>query len=153
MLGRMSSSPLPTAAAALREFVHLSGALRAQALVDHDPPAVVGCARLGAIEIAVGDDALSFAHGEELPEPPELGDVRQLPPFEVDPATGQVTGTIGGLHHLTDAVGRLASALGGASAAVVEFETTTPGLPLAISARAGEPVVVLIGDEVYDLAD
>ena len=138
------------AAGALREFMHRSGALRVQALVDGSPPGVVAVSRLGPIELLVGAEETELDHGAALPAPPDLGDIRQLPPFAVDPEQGEVTGTIGGLDHLADATLRLAEALGGASAAVVELETTTPDLPLVLSARAGEPVLVTLGDESFE---
>ena len=37
------------------------------------------------------------------------------------------------------------------AAVVVELETTTPDLPLVLSARAGEPVLVTLGDDSYEL--
>lgn len=151
----MTEPILDLAAAALREFVHRSGALRAQALLDggtDGPAALVSCSRLGPIEVIVGDRELDLPHGVELDAaPPDLGDVRQMPPFDVDAARGEVTGTIGGLQHLGDAVARLAAAIGGRTVAVVEFETTTPNAPLALSARSGEPVVVTIGEETFEL--
>jgi hypothetical protein len=151
----MPGSDLDRAATALREFVHRSGALRAQALVDRgpdEPPAVVSCSRLGPIEVEIGDRAIELPHGIELEaEPPDLGDVRQMPPFEVDPERGEVAGVLGGLEHLAAAVMRLATVFGNRSAAVVEFETTTPGLPLVLSARPGEPMVVTLDDETFEL--
>ena len=151
----MPEPALDRAAAALREFLHRSGALRAQALVDagpDSPPALVACSRLGPIEVVVGDRELELPHGIELDaEPPDLGDVRQMPPFEISIERGEVTGTIGGLQHLAAAVSRLAEAIGGRTVAVVEFETTSADVPLALSARHGEAVVVTLGDETYEL--
>jgi hypothetical protein len=147
----MPTPEVQRAAAALREFVHRSGALRAQALLDSQPPALVACTLLGPIEIVVGEAVQELSHGAELGDAPDLGDVRRLPPFAVDADGGEVIGTIGGLEHLADAVARLAELLGGRSVAVAEFETTTPGMPLALSARTGEPVVVAIGEETFDL--
>lgn len=146
---------LDLAAAALREFVHRSGALRVQALVDAGtggPPALVVCSRMGPIVVVVGDRELELAHDAELDaDAPDLGDVRQMPPFEVDVDRGEVAGTIGGLQHLAAAVSRLAAAIGGRTVAVAEFETTSPEVPLALSARSGEAVVVTLGDQTYEL--
>lgn len=145
------SSPFLHAASALRHFVHLSGALVARGLVDGEPSGTVAVSRLGAIEIAVGQDQAILSHGAPLPDPPDLGEVRRLAAFTVDAETGEVTGTIGGLEHLGDAVVRLAAALGGRSVAVVELETTTAGLPLVLSGRIGEPVLVTIGEAEFEL--
>ena len=151
----MAGDPLDAAAAAVREFVHRTGALRAQALVEQAPgaaPAVVSCTRLGPLEIVVGDRAIELAHDAPLiAEPPDLGDLRPLPPFEVDPLRAEVTGVIGGVDTLAEAVQRVAAALGARGAVVVELETTTPDLPLVISARVGEPVLITLGDDSYEL--
>jgi hypothetical protein len=151
----MPEPALDRAVAALREFLHRSGALRAQALIDagpDSPPALVACSRLGPIEIVIGDRELELPHGMELDaEPPDLGDVRQMPPFQISIERGEVTGTIGGLQHLAAAVSRLAEAIGGRTVAVVEFETTSADVPLALSARSGEAVVVTLGEETYEL--
>lgn len=147
---------LDGAVAALREFVHRSGALRAVGLVDREPgegPAVVECGRLAVIEVDYGDRLVHLPHGIELDVPvPPLPEVRQLPPFDADTATGEVTGTIGGLDHLVAGVLGLADALGGRNVAMAVFETTRPEAPLAITARAGgeDPVVIAIGDDPAD---
>jgi hypothetical protein len=153
-----SVGALDVAAATLREFLHRSGALRAVGLVDRGPgegPAVVDCARLEAIEVDLGDRIVHLPHGVPLDvELPPLPDVRQLPPFTVDGATGEVAGTVGGLDHLALGVRGLADALGGRNVAMAVFETSDPRTPLAITARAGgtEPVVVAIGEDQFELA-
>jgi hypothetical protein len=151
-----SVGALDAAVAALREFVHRSGALRAVGLVDRDPgegPAVVECGRLAVIEVDYGDRVVHLPHGIELDVPaPALPDVRQLPPFDVDPATGEVTGTVGGLDHLVAGVCGLAEALGGRNVAMAVFETTRAEAPLAITARAGGGggVIIAIGEDPAD---
>jgi len=152
-----SVGPLDGAAAALREFVHRSGALRVVGLIDREPgegPVVVECGRLAPIEVDFGDRIVHLPHGIELDAPiPLLPDVRQLPPFDVDAATGEVAGTIGGLEHLVFGVRGLADALGGRNVAMAVFETTDADTPLAITARAGgtEPAVITIGDDQFEL--
>ncbi|MCW2992402.1 MAG: hypothetical protein JWM73_2996 [Solirubrobacterales bacterium] len=151
----MSSPAVDTACAALRSFVHLSGALRAQALVpsaDGRPPAVVSCVRLGPLEIVIGDRSVELPHDVELDAPaPDLGALRPMPPFEVSPERGEVAGMIGGLDMLGEAVLKIAAAIGPQAAVVVEMESTTPDVPLVVSARAGEPLLVTLGDETFDL--
>src|SRR4051812_13258722 len=112
----MSTPPIDSAVVALRSFVHLSGALRAQAVVPDDDggqPALVSCTRLGPIEVVAGGRAIELPHDVEIEAAaPDLGDLRPLPPFEVSAERGEVAGTIGGMAVLTGAVRAIAAALG-----------------------------------------
>ena len=147
----MSSPGLDTAVVALRSFVHLSGALRAQAVVAGADPALVSCTRLGPIEVLTGDEAIALPHDAEVDAPaPDLGDLRALPPFEVSAERGEVAGMIGGLDMVLDAMRAIATAIGPDTAIVVELETTTPGLPLGVSVRGTETLVVL-GEDEFEL--
>jgi hypothetical protein len=143
------------ACAALRAFVHRSGALRAQALVpqgEGEPAAVVSCVRLGPLEVAVGERSVELPHDVELRAPaPDLGELRPMPPFEVSPERGEVAGIIGGMDLLGEAVMRVAESIGPPAAVVAEMDSTTPGLPLVVSARAGEPLLVTLGEETFEL--
>lgn len=151
----MPASALDAAAAALRDFVHRSGALRAQALVEISPgeaPAIVSCTRLGPLEIVAGGRTVHLDHDAPVaPSPVDLDDLRPLPPFEVDAQLAEIAGVVGGLDLIADAVRRVADALGPRAAVVVELPTTSPALELALSARAGEPVLVTIGEDSYEL--
>jgi hypothetical protein len=152
----MSSSRIDTAVAALRSFVHLSGALRAQALLpagDGVQAALVSCTRLGPLEVIVGERAVELPHDVAIDAaPPDLGDLRPLPPFEVSAERGEVAGMIGGVDMLADALRSIAVALGPLAAVVVELDTTTPGLPLVLSARGDEPMLATLGEESFELA-
>ncbi len=148
---------LDEAVALLREFVHVSGAIRAVGVIDRDVgegPAVVDCERFAPIEVDLGDRLVQLPHGVDLAvPPPALPQIRQLPPFEVDASSGEVAGVLGGLEHLSEAVGALADLLGGRNVAMAVFETDDPQTPLSITARAGgrEPVVIALGDEAFEL--
>jgi len=152
-----SVGPLDEVVVLLREFLHRSGAVRAVAVVDQAPglgPAVVDCGRLQPIVVDLGERTVYLPHALELDAAaPELPPIRQLPPFEVDLAEGQVTSPIGGLQHLADATRALAAALGGRNVAMAQFATTDPEHPLALTARAdgSEPLVVALGDEEFEL--
>lgn len=148
----MLGSGVEAVAVLLREFIHRSGALRAVAVVDALGGAIVDCARLSPIEVTIGDTTEELPHdvvagGDALPVPA----VRQFPPFEVDPESGEIAGALGGVEHLAAAVREVAGTLGGRSVALAQFETTTPGVPLSISARPGEPMVVAIGEDEYEM--
>jgi hypothetical protein len=152
-----SVGPLDAVVVALREFLHRSGAVRAVAVVDREPgegPAVVDCGRLAPIEVDFGDRIVHLPHSIELDaETPALPEVRLMPPFEVDPAGGEIAAPVGGVAHLAGAVRELAAVLGGRNVAMVQFATNDPEAPLAITARAdgSEPIVLAIGDEEFPM--
>lgn len=142
----------------LREFLHHSGAVRAVAVVDQAPgegPALVDCARLAPIEVTAGGHTVQLPHSIELDVDAPAGvgaiQVRQLPRFEVRAAEGEVAAPLGGLEHYAQAVRELAAALGGRNVAMVTFETSDPAAPLSITARAGDPIVLSLGAEEYEM--
>jgi hypothetical protein len=147
--------PLDVTVAALREFLHRSGAIRVAAIVDLAPgegPALIDVARLEPTEVAMGGQVVHMPHAIELDvEVPELPDVKQLPPFEVRPEEGEVAGPLGGMEHYGRAVRGLAELLGGRNVAMVQFETNDPDAPLGITARTGDPVVISIGEDEYEM--
>jgi len=79
--------------------------------------------------------------------------VRELPPFEVDAVRAEITAPLGGVEHHARAVRELAEAFPGHSVVSVQFATTDPLLPLTIAARAGDPLVLALGeDEQFEMA-
>jgi PHD/YefM family antitoxin component YafN of YafNO toxin-antitoxin module len=64
-----------------------------------------------------------------------------------------VTGTLGGLDMLADAMREVSALLGGRSVAIAQYQTSTPDVPLTVSARGSEPVVVTLGEEEWELPD
>jgi hypothetical protein len=111
--------------------------------------------RLAPVEVRIGDRIVHLPHAIDLDAEPLSGALalRQLPPFEVDPTTGEVVGTLGGLDMLADATRGVAELLGGRSVAIAQYQTTTPEVPLTVTARIGEPVLVTIGDEEWEMPD
>lgn len=91
-------------------------------------------------------------HGEEpdvaMPATPELG---PYPPFVIDPTDGTVTGMIGALSGLAEALTRLASSMGEGVVIGCDLKTTSADSPLGIAARAGDPVIALLGDDAYEI--
>ena len=151
----MTAAPVDAVAATLRDFVARAGALRAVALLDRgrdSDPLVVECAADGAVEADEAGKVRRLPPAADA-APLAVPHVHRLPPMDVDAGSGEVTGTIGGLQHLATAVGELAGALGGRSVATVQFATTDPDTPLAVSARAGEAPVVALGDRTFTLPD
>jgi len=137
----------------LREFLHRSGAIRAIAAVWlDDGDAVIHVERLEPIVVALGGRVVQMPHALELDAAVlVVPEVAQLPPFDVDPATGEVGSPLGGLEHYAIAVRHLAQLLGQRSVALVTWESTTPDVPLSISARSGEAtLVVVLGEEQFE---
>lgn len=62
-----------------------------------------------------------------------------------------MAGLLGGLELLGRAIRDLAGLLPGRSVVAADYETTDPQTPLGVAGRAGEALVVLIGDEEYGL--
>ena len=72
-------------------------------------------------------------------------------PIEIDAGEGTVSAPIGAVNALADAVGALAETLGGRSVALAFFQTTDDDVPLGIAARTGEPVLLTLGEEQFEL--
>jgi len=134
-------------------LLHRSGALRVSIALDATAPAIVECERFGAVVVRDEQAEVQLPHdaGAGAALPADLPLIRQLPPFEVDPDSGEVAGVLGGLEMLARAVRELAGLLPGASVVAAEFETTDPEHALGLAGRAGEPVVVLLGDHEFEL--
>jgi len=133
-------------AALLLAYVRASGALRASALID---AGTVDADADGSVALEPADSPIS----EPLePGPPAtLGfEVRSMPPFRVAEATGEVSAPFGALEHVADGVAALARAIGEQSVVLVEYPTDDE-TPFAISAREGEGIVVVIGEDSYRL--
>ena len=65
-------------------------------------------------------------------------------------ATGEVSAPFGALEQVADGVAALARAIGGDSVVLVEFPTDDE-TPFAVSAREGEGIVVVVGEDSYRL--
>lgn len=140
------------AVALARELLHRTAALRVRIALDRPEPAIVECERLRAIVVRGVDETIELAHdaaGDLVL--PELPFMRRLPAFDVGPDDGRVAGVIGGLEMLGSAVRDIAALLPGASVVAADYETSDPARPLGLAGRAGEPVVVLLGDDEFAL--
>ena len=89
-----SAGELDNVVAALREFIHRSGALRVVAVT---PDSMVDCPRLAPIEVTTQGATVALPHAIELdvPDPIDVPSVVQPPPFEVDPGALEVRSPIG----------------------------------------------------------
>jgi hypothetical protein len=151
----LSAGDLDVHIVALREFLHRASALEVQAVVDRGddrPAALITCGRMQPIEVVEGERVVHLPHTAELePDPPALPGVPRLPPIEIDPDEGTVSAPLGAIGALSDAVEALAATLGGRSVALAFFQTTDDELPMGIAARPGEPVVLTLGEEQFQL--
>lgn len=141
-------------------LVHHAAALRARILLpetETEPATIVELERHGPLLIERPTGTVEIPHSElphdsepdvPLPATPELG---PFPPFEIDPETGTVAGMIGALPGIAVALRALAAAIGDGAVVACDFTSTMPELPLGVVARAGDPVVVVIGDDTYEI--
>lgn len=151
--GDPAAASEPELAIALaRELLHGTGALRVSIALDGPHPAIVECERLRAIVVRDAGGTRELAHDAAgdlaLPELPFM---RRLPAFDVDAAEGRVAGALGGLEMFGRVVRDLAALLPGASIVAADYETSDPDSPLGIAGRAGEPLVVLLGEHEFTL--
>ena len=141
-------------AATLRAFVHEAGALEVTLLLDQGaemPPLVVECPAVGPLLLAEGEQVVQLDADRLAAEPLPPPAVRALPPFEVDAVREQITAPLGGVEHQARAVRELAEAFPGRSVLSVRFATTDIETPLTIAARTGDPVVLALGEETFEL--
>jgi len=138
-----------TAAATLLAYVRASGALGATAVVE---PGTVDVDADGSASLERHESPLAEPLDAESAAPLGLGvAVRALPPFQVDAEAGEGTGAMGALEHLAEGVRALAAALGGQSVALVRFPATDGETDFALAAREGEGLIVVIGDDQYQM--
>jgi hypothetical protein len=148
------------AIATVLRLVHEAAVLRARVLLPETVDAEATMVTLephGPLLIERAEGIVEVPHGElphgsepdvAMPDTPELG---PYPPFVIDEATGTVTGMIGALGGLGDALTRMSAAMGDGTLVACDLKTTRPDTPLGVAARAGEPVVALLGDDVYEI--
>lgn len=154
----LSVGELDPVVVALREFLHRAGALLVEAVVDRGPaaePATVACGRNTPVEVVEGERLVHLPHAVELDlagrAPIAVPDVHQLPPIEVDPDALTLTGPLGGVQHVAEALAGLAAALGGRSVVIAYLPTLGVDEPLGVAARPGETALLTLGDEQFAL--
>lgn len=138
----------------LRAFVHAAGALEATLLLDQGaetPPLAVACTAVGPVLLAEGEQVVQLDPDRLAAEPLRLPAVRALPPFGVDAVRAEITSPLGGVEHHARAVRELAEAFPGRSVLTVELATTDPETPLTLAARTGEPMVLALGEQQFEL--
>jgi hypothetical protein len=142
--------------ATLRDFTDRSGALRVRVLLDrgeeHEPP-LLECEPGQPLTIEQGEEAFVVppaALDGVSPLSVEAPSPVPATALDVDPVLGQVSAPIGAVDMLVAGVRDLARVLGGRTVALAEFATRS-GDELSIAARPGEPAVLAVGDQEFEL--
>jgi hypothetical protein len=138
----------------LRAFAAACGAAAVVLLLDQGegaPPLVVECPAEGAVQVSEGEAVVQLDASRLAAAPLPLPEVRALPPFEVDALRAQITAPLGGVEHLARAVRSLADAFPGRSVLTATFATSDPDTPLHLAARSGDPMVLALGEEQFEM--
>lgn len=141
--------------ATIRGFVQAAAAANAVLLLDqgqHVAPLVVDCPPAGPVTLSEGEDAVQLDPDRLAAQPFPLPDVRPLPPFDVDAVRAEIASPLGGVELLARAVRELAERFPGRTVLTVSFATTDPETPLHIAARPGDPLVLVLGEEPFEMA-
>lgn len=141
--------------ATLRAFVGAAGADALILLLDQGeraPPLLVECPAEGPALLSEGEQRVQLDADRLAAEPLWVPDVRPLPPFEVDALRAEITSPLGGVEAHARAVRELAERFPGRSVVTATFATTDPGTPLHLAARSGDPMVLALGEEQFEMA-
>jgi hypothetical protein len=145
------------AVATVRAFTARSGAGRVVLVLDTGDPAdavMVDCGADGAVALTEGEAVHAIPAAMTVPGVArELPELRPAPAsaLSLDPVTGELAAPIGAIHHLADGVLALARAFGGRTVATADFATRDPELAITLAAREGEPTVLAVGEEPFEL--
>jgi len=144
--------------ATVRAFGERSAAEQVLVLIDQGegaPPAMIEW-RPG-VPLELTDAGITWEVPDEIGAgvpPLPLPEVRAAAPasaLRIDAEAGSVEGPVGAVAALCDAVRGLAEAFGGLSVASADWPTATASRPFTIAARPGEPAVLGVGDELFEL--
>ncbi|HST43475.1 MAG TPA: hypothetical protein VLK58_28370 [Conexibacter sp.] len=151
----------------LRAFAQAAGAEAAILLLDRGDggqPFVVEAPADGPVVLAEGEHVVELDPARLAADPLPLPPVRAYGPFEVgglrralagfaapDAVNGELAPPDEGLTQLARAVCQLVAVFPGRSVLTATFPTTDPDLPLHLAARAGDPLVLALGERQFEL--
>lgn len=148
----MDTGELTAWAAVAAQLRARAGAERVVLLLDTGAiPALIDCD--ATVEVTVGDD-VGTLDGEAVAaaDPPIVVPNAVAPPsLQVSADRDEVIAPMGVVAGLAVAVRELAAGLPGASVATVQWDAGDPAAPFSITARAGEPLVLGIGEQAYPM--
>lgn len=142
-------------AVAAAEFRIAAGAERVVLLLDTaGEPTLLDCDRESGVEVVVGERAATLS-AADLNAEPAIATPEVEPPaaLEVRAERDEVVAPMGAIANLAVAVRELAGALPGASVATAQWPGVDPVAPFSITARAGEPLVLGIGEQAYTMGE
>ncbi len=146
-----------TAMATVVAFARGSGAQQVLVLADRGDDATPTLLEWRAGEpLELTDEGLTWEVPDELAEggvPLPLPPLRPVPAsaLRVDIEAGTVEGPPGAVLLLAEEVRALAEAFGGLSVASADWATAESGPAFTIAARPGEPPVLGVGDELFEM--
>jgi hypothetical protein len=141
--------------ATIRAFVRAADAVAAVLLLDQGsavPPLVVECPAVGAVRLGEGEDTVQVDADRLAATPLELPAVRPPGTLAVDALRAEIASPLGAVEEAARAVRELAERFPGRSVLTVTFATTDEETPLHLAARPGEPMVLVLGDEPFEMA-
>jgi hypothetical protein len=145
-----------TAIATVLLFAERSGAVRVAALLDTGAGSegtLVEAEKGGPVIVTAGGEAYEIPLSALAHVPPRpLDPPRPVPSsaWRFDPQLGEVSAPIGAVAMLGLGVLELARVLGGRTVATADF-AMADGEPVTIAARLGEPLLLAVGDEQFEL--
>lgn len=144
--------------ATVRAFAERSGAQQVLVLIDRGEEATPTMLEWRAGRpLELTDEGITWEVPDDIAaevEPLPLNGVRRAPPassLRIDSEAGLVEGPIGAVEALCDAVRELAEAFGSRSVASADWASAQAETPFTIAARSGEPAVLGVGDEMFEL--
>lgn len=139
------------AAGTVAAWARDSGALRVMLLLP-GLPIVLDATPGEGLEVQLGEDTWVLDGDPFAALPPTVAFPPPAPPgtIRVDPGSGEIDAPLGTLEALARGCRELAAAFGDA-VATVEYPTADPRLPVTFSAREGDPVVIAVGDQHFEL--
>jgi hypothetical protein len=143
-------------AVTLRAFATAAGAVAVTLVLDQGEgtaPLLIECPTDGLLELTEGEATVQLDADRLAAEPLPLPHVRALPPFEVDAVRAQITSPLGGVEHLARAVLELVEVFPGRSVLSAVFATSDPDTPLQLAARSGDPLILALGEEQFEMGD
>jgi hypothetical protein len=146
---------IATVAVTLRAFTRATGAEAAILLLDRGDarqPFVVECPAEGLAVLAEGEHTVELDPDRLAAEPLPLPALRPLGAVEVDALRAQLTSPLGAVEQLARGLRELAGRFPGRSVLSATFTTSDPATPLQLAARTGDPLVLALGEEQFEMA-